>query len=74
MGDINHAGGENVWSKLVGFGKDIWITELDRRVGCSILFGAHLAVPNNESKQTCAKQTQVKRPHLERTMKTEDSP
>ena len=31
MGDLNNAGGENVWAKLVGFGKDIWITELDRR-------------------------------------------
>jgi hypothetical protein len=37
MGDLNNAGGENVWAKLVGFGKDIWITELDRRGGSSTL-------------------------------------
>ena len=35
MGDLNNAGGENVWAKLVSFGKDIWITELDRRGGSS---------------------------------------
>ena len=35
MGDINSAGGEDIWSKLVSFGKDIWITELDRRGGSS---------------------------------------
>ena len=35
MGDLNSAGGENVWAKLVSFGKDIWITELDRRGGSS---------------------------------------
>lgn len=35
MGDINSAGGEDVWAKLVSFGKDIWITELDRRGGSS---------------------------------------
>ena len=35
MGDMNNAGGEDVWAKLASFGKDIWITELDRRGGSS---------------------------------------
>lgn len=35
MGDMNSAGGEDVWARLVSFGKDIWITELDRRGGSS---------------------------------------
>ena len=35
MGDLNDAGGEDVWAKLLTFGKDIWMTELDRRGGSS---------------------------------------
>ena len=35
MGDIDAAGGHNVWAKLASFGKPIWVTELDRRGGSS---------------------------------------
>jgi hypothetical protein len=48
MGDMNNAGGYDVWNELVGLGKDIWITELDRRGGSSLLPVNHDALDQTD--------------------------